>query len=184
MTNDNTAYFWGQLCAGEGSSVILPKKIDVPNVVDIKATRGCTVSALKGADERIYFWGFAYGQFTKKPVATKHSSFDELFNSLDPPMMLQPFELHLKQPVIVDKLRQRFDDNVCNFFILFLVQIHLHSRKTERFIVPTHLCRQQEMLPLVWEGDLFMPIKWFWCCVATISTTSLQATGTGEPGRG
>ena len=81
--------------------------------MDIGATRGCTISALKSTDGKIYFWGFAYGQFTKKPVATQHSSFDELFNSLDPPVMLQPLEFKLKQPVMLEKLRQSFDDNVC-----------------------------------------------------------------------
>ena len=88
--------------------------------------RGCTISGLKTTDGKIYFWGYACGQVTKKPVATRYNSFDELFNSLDPPMMLQPLELHLKQSVVTEKLRQRFDDNVCNFLHDYLCQIYLH----------------------------------------------------------
>ena len=74
---------------------------------------------------KIYFWGFAHGNFTKDPVATEHSSFDELFRSLDPPMILPPvMEPELNQPIMMEKLRRSFDDSVCSVFIVVQMEFY------------------------------------------------------------
>ena len=70
-------------------------------MVDIEAVRGCTFSALKTTVGKIYFLGFAHGNLATNPVAADYSSFEELFLSLDPPMMLQPImELQMTQAKI------------------------------------------------------------------------------------
>ena len=89
-------------------------KIEVPNVVDIGALGGCTVSAFKTTDGKIYFWGFAYGLLVPEPVATKFTSLSELFASLDVPMLLKPLEFDVREPTL-EKLRLSFDDQVRNY---------------------------------------------------------------------
>ena len=88
------------------------KKIEVPNVVEIGAIRGCDLSAFKTVDGKAYFWGFAYGSLMTDPVVTEFSSLNDLFASLDSPMMLNPVMLDLKQQVVVEKLARSFDDTV------------------------------------------------------------------------
>ena len=91
-----------------------PKKIDVENVVDVGAIRGCSISALRTAEGAVYFWGFAYGHLIPFPAVTKFASMTELFSSLDTPMMLEPIEFDWKQPAL-EKFGLSFDDKVGRF---------------------------------------------------------------------
>ena len=88
--------------------------------MDIGAVRGCAVSALKTSDGKVLFWGYAYGRLNSDPVATKFTSMEELFASLDTPMMLKPVEFEHTELTLVEKLKQSFDDKVSWFSNAFL----------------------------------------------------------------
>ena len=110
--SNKEVYFWGQHTLNEGG-VETPKKLEIPNVVDIGVVRGCSLSAFKTTENKVYFWGFAYGHLIPEPVRTEFSSLEELFASLDTPVMLMPVQSDLKQPEsVIEKLRRSFDDQV------------------------------------------------------------------------
>lgn len=112
LSNEGKVYFWGQHTESE-AMVVTPKEIDIRNVLDIGVVRGCSVSAFKTAEGKVYFWGFAYGLRIPEPVATEFGSLDELYASLDTPVMLTPVRLKVQLPEIVtEKLRLSFDDEV------------------------------------------------------------------------
>ena len=74
-----------------------PTKIDIPNIVFIGATRGCTISAFQTAKRKVYFWGVACGHELPHPVPTQFSTINEVFASLDFPVLLEPLVFDLKQ---------------------------------------------------------------------------------------
>ena len=81
--------------------------------------RGCGVSSVQTVEGKVYFWGFAYGHLLPEASLTEFHSMDEVFASLDCPMMLKPVEPELKQPAFADKLGTSFDDKVkCVFSII------------------------------------------------------------------
>ena len=80
--------------------------------MDIAAICGCSISALKTADGKVYFWGYAYGHLFRDPEPTNFTSLPELFASIDSRVMLQPLKIDVKQPTVVEKLIQSFDDQV------------------------------------------------------------------------
>ena len=109
MSHAKEVYFWGKHASG--ICTVTPSKIEKPNIVDIGAVRGCSVSSFKTTEDKIYFWGFAYGLTIPNPVPTKFASMVELFASLDIPMMLKPVEFDVKQPVL-ENLMLSFDNAV------------------------------------------------------------------------
>lgn len=115
LSSENKVYFWGQHTDFEACTET-PKHMNVPDVVDIAVVRGCSVSAFKTIQGKVYFWGYAYGVLIPEPVATEFSSLDALFASLDVPVLLRPLRFDLKLPeVLSEKLRQNFDDEVKHF---------------------------------------------------------------------
>lgn len=112
LSSEDKAYFWGRHTESE-AIVATPQLIDVTNVMEIGVVRGCSVSAFKTTEGKVYFWGFAYGHLIPGPVVTEFSSLDELFASLDTPAVLRPLQFDLRPPeVLSEKLRQSFDDQV------------------------------------------------------------------------
>ena len=109
LSKDMKLYFWGQHVSEQ--SVVTPRRMEVPNVESIGATRGCSISAFKTTEGKVYYWGHALGHYISEPVATKYSTLIELFASLDSPMMLGPVEFHVNQPM-TEKLKLVFDDSV------------------------------------------------------------------------
>ena len=114
LSNANEAYFWGK--HGSGASTLTPIKIETQNIMDIGVVRGCRISAFTTAEDKVYFWGFAYGLSIPDPVATEFTSMAELFASLDTPMMLGSVEFHVKQSVL-ENLKLAFNDAVSNWVI-------------------------------------------------------------------
>ena len=110
LTTKNVVYCWGKHCEEENRRVTLKQISEIPNVVDIAEIRGCRVSACRTAEGKVYFWGFAYGHLIPKPVLTEFGSLDEVFLSLDSPMILKFMEIELRKEVLVDKLKLAFDD--------------------------------------------------------------------------
>lgn len=110
LSNEKKLYFWG----GHASEISIgtPLEIGVENVVDIGAVRGCSISAFKTVEGKVYFWGFAYGLVIPDPVATRFSSMEELFASLDTPVMLKSLELNDREPIMARKFGENFDDKV------------------------------------------------------------------------
>ena len=109
LSQQNELYFWGRY---PSQPHVNPKKIELANVKDIAAVRGCSVSVAKTTDGKIYFWGFAYGHLIPEPILTTFSSMDEVFASLDSPMMLKPVQPGLRQPALGERLGASFDDEV------------------------------------------------------------------------
>ena len=109
LSDEGELYF----CGGHDSEqiVMLPRKMLVPNVQVIGATRGCSISAFKTTNGKVYYWGFAFGVHVLEPVATKYSTIVELFASLDSPVMLGSLKFRVNQPM-TEKLKLIFDDSV------------------------------------------------------------------------
>ena len=97
LSKEMKLYFWGQHASEE--IVATPRRMEVSNVESIGATRGCTISAFKTTEGKVYYWGFALGSNILEPVATKYSTMIELFASLDSPVMLGqgPLKFDLNQ---------------------------------------------------------------------------------------
>ena len=110
LTAENEVYFWGRHLKEHQAEE--PKKIRIFNVKDISAIRGCSVSCVETMEGKVYFWGFANGHVIPEPTLTNFSSMDEVFASLDCPMMLKPVHPQLKQPAFAEKLSASFDDKV------------------------------------------------------------------------
>ena len=120
LSSEEKVYFWGRHTEFE-VRVVNPELINVPNVAETGIARGCSVSAFKTTEGKVYFWGFAYDHHMPEPVAKGFSSLDALFASLENPVMLRPLQCNLKLiEVLADRLRQNFDDDV-NQFPLFMV---------------------------------------------------------------
>ena len=112
LSAEEKVYFWGRHTESE-AIVATPKMIDVPNVTEVGVVRGCSVSAFRTTEGKVYFWGFAYGHLIPEPVVTEFSSLDEVFASLDTAVMLRPLQFDLRLPeVLNEKLRDSFDDEV------------------------------------------------------------------------
>ena len=111
LTNGNELYFWGKHTSDSRNSAT-PKKVQVPNVIDIAATRGSCATAFRTTENKVYLWGFAYGNLMPKPVVTEFTSLTELFLSLDSPVMLKAMEMDLNNQPWMEKLKLTFDDKV------------------------------------------------------------------------
>ena len=82
-------------------------------MVDIGVVRGCSMSAFKTTEGKVYFWGFAYGHLLQEPVATKFTSLYALFASLDTPVVFRAAKFNLERPsVLIRKMKLSFDDHV------------------------------------------------------------------------
>ena len=110
LTTQNEVYFLGQQATEQPT--VTPTKVEICNVRDIATIRGCSVSSLETMEGKVYFWGFAYGHLIPEPVLTAFSSMDELFASLDSPIMLKPVQPEMQQPTVTDRLGASFDDEV------------------------------------------------------------------------
>ena len=119
MSVENRLYFWGE--DGSANSITVPTEIEMRTVVDIGASRNCSISTAETVDGKVYFWGRAYGLLIPNPVLTKFRTMAEVFASLDTPMMLEPMEFPENEPIMLDKFRQSFDDQV-NLFNLLAVK--------------------------------------------------------------
>ena len=109
LSEEMRLYFWGHHAWEQ--RVATPTRIEVPNVKCIGATRGCSISAFKTTEVKVYYWGFAFGHYIAKPVATKYNTIIELFASLDSPMMLGPVTFDMNQPT-TEMLKSIFADSV------------------------------------------------------------------------
>ena len=109
LSKEKMLYFWGQHASEE--VVTTPRRMEVSNVESIGATRGCSISAFKTAEDKVHYWGFALGRYISEPVATKYRTMIELFASLDSPMMLGPIKFDLNRPM-TEKLELIFNDSV------------------------------------------------------------------------
>ena len=109
LSEEMKLYFWGQHDSEE--RVVTPTRMEVPNVELIGATRGCSISAFKSMEGKVYYWGFAFGHYISEPAATKYRTLTELFASLDSPMMLGPVKFDLDQQ-LTEKMKLVFDDSV------------------------------------------------------------------------
>ena len=121
----NELYFWASTSCGYIATD--PIKITTEKVLDVAATRDCTISAFTTIGCHVFFWGFAYGLHIPDPILTKFATMVELFASLDAPMLLEitllePMENPENEPVRVEKFRQSFDDHVnfCNVAEMYL----------------------------------------------------------------
>ena len=109
LSKEMKLYFWGRHASEK--IVATPKKMEVPNVELVGATRGCSISVFKTTEGKVYYWGFAFGHYISEPVATKFNTLTELFASLDSPVLLEPLKFKLNQPM-TEKLKLVFDDSV------------------------------------------------------------------------
>ena len=120
LSSLNEVYFWGKHHPAE-RLINPPLRIANENVADIAAIRGCSVSSFITKEGKVHFWGRAYGNWINQPVLTRFTSMADLFASLERPMMLEPLEINVKEPAVVEKLRNSFNDHVIYFMALLII---------------------------------------------------------------
>ena len=104
-------YFWGS--DGRITKVVAPEEVKMKaKVEDVGALWNCGLSVCKTDGGAVYFWGFHFGKHVMEPRRTEFSTMDDVFASLDIPLMLNPVKFDLMERNLSEKMELAFDDAV------------------------------------------------------------------------
>ena len=112
LSHGGSLYFWGN--DGRRVSARVPEGVKITDVDDIAALRGYGLNVCKSRDGNVYFWGCRYGKHFSNPRETRFTTMDEVFASLDVPLLLKPLQFDCIGQDFSQRMELAFNDAVAS----------------------------------------------------------------------